>query len=197
MDSSEGKIEDFLLIGEERIEVPAVLPVLPVRDAVVFPGVSCPLAIGRAKSLAALDATGEGGFLLIATQHNPSVEDPGLDDFYPVGCIVRVIKVMDTLRGSGKHMVVVGLARARLGELVESEPALSVRFKPLSEVPVDAENPDCEDEWRRVIELAHRVIELRDDLPEEWKGFVSGLPSPGLLAVPAEEARYGFLLSPP
>ncbi|MBW2713172.1 MAG: endopeptidase La [Deltaproteobacteria bacterium] len=181
-DPSEGNIEDFLVIGEERIEVPSILPVLPVRDAVVFPGVSCPLAIGRARSLAALEAAGEGGFLLIATQHNPATEDPGLDELYPMGCIVRVIKIMDTLRGAGKHTVVVGLARTRLGEIVSEEPALSVRFNPMQEVPIDAEHPECEDEWRRVVELAHRVIELRDDLPEEWKSFVSGLPSPGLLA---------------
>jgi len=177
-------MQDFLVIGEERLEVPGTLPILPVRDAVVFPGVSAPLAIGRPKSLAALEAAGEGGFLIIATQRDPAAEDPKIEELYPVGCIVRVIKVMNTLRGAGqgKHVVVVGLARTKLGEVMTTEPALSIRFEPLTEVKIDAENPECEAEWRNVINLAHRVIDLRDDLPEEWKGFVSSLPSPGILA---------------
>jgi len=181
-ESRDGNMSDFLVIGEERVEVPAILPVLPVRDAVVFPGVSCPLAIGRPKSLAALESVGEGGFLIIATQRDPSTEDPNVEDLYPVACVVRVIKVMETMRGAGKHMVVVGLARTELGEVITTEPALTLRFEPMPEVEVDSEQPECEAEWRQVIELAHRVIDLRDDLPEEWKSFVSGLPSPGLLA---------------
>ena len=86
--------------GGERIEVPEVLPLLPVRDAVVFPGVTRPLAIGRAKSLAALAAAGQGGLLVIASQREAETEDPRLGDLHPVACIVRVARVIDA-RGDG------------------------------------------------------------------------------------------------
>jgi ATP-dependent Lon protease len=79
--SDESKQPDapsVLSVGHELVEVPSVLPVLPVRDVVVFPGVTVPLAIGRARSLAALERAGQGGFLIVATQRDPATEDPGL-----------------------------------------------------------------------------------------------------------------------
>ncbi len=168
-----------LEFGGERIEVPAVLPVLPVRDAVVFPGVTNPLSIGRPKSLAALDAAGQGGFLVVATQRDASVEDPSLQELHPVACIVRVVRIVDARR-EGKQAVVVGVARARMGEAVTTEPALRVRIEPFPETGV--ESPERTAAWRRVVDLAQKVIEVRDDLPDEWKGFVAGIPTPGLLA---------------
>ncbi len=166
-------------MGGETLELPEVLPLLPVRDAVVFPGVTRPLAVGRARSLAALDEAGQGGLLVVGTQRDPQTEEPGLEDLHPIGCIVRVARVIDA-RGNGKQAIVVGLARTRYAGVVASEPTLRVRIDPISEV--DVASPEREAAWRRVVELAQRVIDLRDDLPDEWKSFVSGLPSAGLLA---------------
>ena len=107
--------------GEERVEVPAILPVLPVRDLVVFPGVTVPLSVGRAKSLAALERAGTGGFLIVATQRDAGVEDPGVDDLHPIGCVARVMRVIDARRES-KQAIVVGVARTRLGPAARREP---------------------------------------------------------------------------
>ena len=164
--------------GGERIEVPEVLPLLPVRDAVVFPGVTRPLAIGRAKSLAALAAAGQGGLLVIASQREAETEDPRLADLHPVACIVRVARVIDA-RGDGKQAIVVGVARARLVDAVAYEPCVRVRIEALPEV--DEASPTRDSAWKQVIAKAQRIIDLRDDLPEEWKTFVAGLPNPGLL----------------
>jgi ATP-dependent Lon protease len=176
-----GEAETKLLVtlGDERIEIPAVLPVLPVRDAVVFPGVTAPLAVGRPRSLAALEAAGAGGFLVVATQRDPSTEEPRLADLHPVACVVRVVRVLDARR-EGKQAVVVGVTRARLTETVASDPAMRVRIEPLSET--GGATPERDALWRRVTELAQRVIDLRDDLPDEWKAFVAGIPTPGLLS---------------
>ena len=164
--------------GGERIDVPEVLPLLPVRDAVVFPGVTRPLAIGRAKSLAALARAGQGGLLVIASQRDAETEDPHLADLHPVACIVRVARVIDA-RGEGKQAIVVGVARARLADTVATDPCLLVRTTPLSEV--DEPSPERDLAWKQVVAKAQRIIDLRDDLPDEWKTFVAGLPSPGLL----------------
>jgi ATP-dependent Lon protease len=162
----------------ERIEVPELLPLLPVRDAVVFPGVTRPLAIGRPKSLAALARAGQGGLLVIASQREAETEDPGLADLHPVACIVRVARVIDA-RGDGKQAIVVGVARTSLAEAVETDPCLVVRVTPLSEIDVASAERDAA--WKQVIAKAQRIIDLREDLPDEWKTFVAGLPSPGLL----------------
>jgi len=166
-------------VGGERLEIPEILPLLPVRDAVVFPGVTRPLAIGRPRSLSALGEAGQGGFLVIASQRDPEQEEPGIADLWPVGCIVRVARIIDA-RGDGKQAIVVGVVRVRLGMAESTEPHLRVRIDPLTEV--DTPSPARDAAWKDVIEKAQRIIDLRDDLPDEWKAFVAGLPSPGLLA---------------
>jgi ATP-dependent Lon protease len=176
--SKDVKRTSIVGVGGERLELPDTLPLLPVRDAVVFPGVTRPLAVGRAKSLAALAEAGQGGFLVIASQRNAETEDPGLADLWPVACIVRVARVIDA-RGDGKQAIVVGAARARLVETVALEPCVRVRIEPFPEI--DAPSGGRDAAWREVIAGAQRIIDLRDDLPDEWKGFVAGLPSPALL----------------
>jgi ATP-dependent Lon protease len=172
--------EDVIVTGAggERVPIPEVLPLLPVRDAVVFPGVTRPLAIGRAKSLAALARAGQGGLLVIASQREAETEDPALPDLHDVACIVRVARIVDS-RGDGKQAIVVGVARARLVETVEIDPCLVVRVAPLAET--DVPSPERDADWKQVIAKAQQIIDLREDLPDEWKTFVAGLPSPGLL----------------
>ena len=176
---SESQGHRVVVIGEERVEVPGELPVLPVRDAVVFPGMTVPLAVGRPRSLAALDAAGGGGLLVVGTQRDPATEEPEIEDLHPVACIARVVRVADARR-EGKQAIVVGLLRTRLDEVVAREPALRVRTAPLAD-PAEA-SPECEEARRRVLGLAHRVIDLRDDYPDDWKEGLASIPSPGLLA---------------
>ncbi len=165
--------------GSESIEVPAIIPVLPVRDVVVYPGVTMPLAIGRARSLAALDEAGQDGFLLVVSQRDPMTENPGLEDLYEVGTIVRVMRIIDARR-EGKQALVVGLSRSVISRVVAREPSLRVQIQPLPE-PAE-ESPKLEAVWRRVVLLAQRVVDLRNDMPEEWKAFIQGIPTPGILA---------------
>jgi len=168
-----------LRVGSEEIEIPAVLPVLPVRNVVVYPGVTAPLIVGRRHSLAALEAAGQGGLLVVATQKEAGTEEPDLEDLHPVACVARLARVVGA-REQEKHAIVVGVLRARLGSAVAKEPALTVRLEPVEE-PTELPSEDRPIHGR-VVQLAHQVIDLRDDLPDEWKQFVSGLPSPGLLA---------------
>jgi ATP-dependent Lon protease len=175
----ETDVREILAAGQESIEVPSRLPLLPVRDVVLYAGVTVPLAIGRPRSLAALAAAGDEGFLIVATQRDPSIEDPSFDELHPVGCIVRVVRVVDARR-EGKQAIVVGVARTRI---VPPEPGADgslLAIDPLDETEPDSDELDAR--WQRVIGLAHRVIDLHDDYPEEWKEFVQGIPTPGLLA---------------
>ncbi|MEZ4354105.1 MAG: LON peptidase substrate-binding domain-containing protein [Myxococcota bacterium] len=165
--------------GSEVLEIPAILPVLPVRDVVVYPGVTMPLAIGRPRSLAALEEAGQDGYLLVLSQRDPSTESPQIDELYEVGTIVKVMRIIDARR-EGKQALVVGLARARVMRTVAWEPTLRVQILPLAEP--ETSSPQLEAAWRRVVMLAQRIIELREDMPNEWKAFIQGIPSPGILA---------------
>jgi len=165
--------------GSDSVEVPAIVPVLPVRDVVVYPGVTMPLAIGRARSLAALDEAGQDGFLLVVSQRDPMTENPSLEDLYEVGTIVRVMRIIDARR-EGKQALVVGLARSVVSRVVAREPCLRVQIQPLPEPA--SESPQLKSAWKRVVGLAQRVVDLRNDMPEEWKAFIQGIPTPGILA---------------
>jgi ATP-dependent Lon protease len=167
------------LPGADFVEVPALLPVLPVRDLVMFPGVTMPLAIGRTRSLAALEEAGHDGYLLVVSQRDPLTENPGIDDLHEIGTIVRVMRIIDARR-EGKQALVVGLARAVMTRTVAWEPTLRVQVQPLNEQ--DGESPELEASWRRVVALAERIIELREDMPDEWKAFIQGIPTAGILA---------------
>ncbi len=187
-----------LVEGQESFAIPAILPVLPVRDVFVFPGVTVPLAIGREKSLAALEEAAESNFLIVASQRDPSTEDPGFDDLYPVGCVVRVVRIIDA-RSHGKQAIVVGVARTRLTPPIAESPAVRMRLDLLQDIDVDPST--TEELWKKVVALAHRVIDLHDDYPDEWKNFVSGIPSAGLLAdvvtstLPLPPEEKGMLLA--
>ncbi len=177
---SEPDSDRVIVVGEERLEVPGVLPVLPVRDAVVFPGMTVPLAVGRTGSVAALDEAGTGGLLVVATQRDPSTEEPGLPDLHPMACIARVVRIADARR-EGKQAIVVGLLRTRLESLAPADgPTLRVLVDPVPD-PVDTD-PEREEARARVLALAARVIDLRDDYPDEWKEGLASIPAPGLLA---------------
>ena len=179
MAKSEIETQIHLVAGQEPVEIPAILPVLPVRDVVVFPGVTVPLAIGREKSLAALHEASQSDFLIVASQRDPTTEDPGFDDLYPVGCVVRVVRIIDA-RSHGKQAVVVGVVRTRLGAPIADSPALRMRLDVIDEIDPEPNVTDAI--WKKVVGLAHRVIDLHDDYPDEWKNFVSGIPGAGLLA---------------
>ena len=187
-----------LRFGDEDLVVPNVLPILPVRNAVVFPGMNVPLTVGRPRSLSALDLAGDGGLLVVATQRDPELEDPGLADLHPIACISRIVRVVDA-RQQARQALVMGLVRARMIELSAypaAGEALQVRIEPLEEPAFPG--PEAEAARRQVLELAHRVIDARDDYPDEWKALLTNMPTPGLLAdlvgsnvaMPFEEAEY-------
>ncbi|TMA33479.1 MAG: endopeptidase La [Deltaproteobacteria bacterium] len=168
----------MLAAGHEAIEVPSRLPLLPVRDVVLYPGVTVPLAIGRPRSLAALEDAVDG-FLIVATQRDAATENPSLEELHPVGCIVRVVRVIDAKR-EGKQAIVVGVARTRIVPLPPGDTTNRLPIDPLDEREPESAERDAV--WQRVVSLAHRVIDLHDDYPDEWKTFVQGIPTPGLLA---------------
>jgi ATP-dependent Lon protease len=166
-------------IGTESVEIPGSLPILPVRDAVVFPGTTVPLSVGRSRSLAALEEAGAPGLILVATQRDPKQEEPGVEDLHPIATVAKVLRTTEA-RQNAKQAIVIGVVRARFAAAPATGRALRAAITPL----LEPREPSAElDAARaRVIELSHRLIDLRDDYPDEWKQIVTSLPSPGLLA---------------
>ncbi len=167
------------VFGDEMLEIPAQMPVLPVRNAVVFPGMNVPLTVGRAGSLIALEEAGDGGYLVVATQIDPETETPGQGDLHPIACIARIVRVVDARR-EARQALVVGVLRTRMRPVSSEDDAMRVIVEPMPEPT--ASDTEAETARQHVLHLAHQVIDLRDDYPDQWKTMLSELPSPGLLA---------------
>src|SRR5437667_11170526 len=136
----------------------STLPVLPIKNAVLFPYLVMPLAVGRSASRAAVEAAlaTEDKTLLIVAQRNDSVEEPGQDDLFSIGT-KAVIKKMARSE-NGLEMIVQGLERGVLVRLDQQTPFLkgSVRSLPLPE----DQGPEVEALHRAVLELSARALAL-------------------------------------
>ncbi len=156
---------DFSIeIGGETVSVPRELPLLPVRNTVVFPGVTLPLNVGRSRSLAAVQAASRsGGLLAVLPQRAADTEEPDQAELFEYGTVTKIIHVADT--GNGLSVVVLGLARIRVEELIEAEGYRAVNV----DLPEDMfdQTPEAEAARRTVQRLARELVELRDDLPNE------------------------------
>ena len=166
-------------IAGETIRIPDELPLLSVRNTVVFPGTTLPLSVGRRRSLAAIRLAAEGdGLLAILTQRRPEDETPHREDLYPVGTVARILQLADA--GSGLSVVVIGLARFRVLDLIEDEQMQRVRAEPV--VDVLDQTAEAEAARRTVQRLARELIGLRDDLPNELSEMVDRMGDPARLS---------------
>ncbi|MDH3253867.1 MAG: endopeptidase La [Acidobacteriota bacterium] len=168
--------------GAEALQLPDVLPVLPLKDVVVFPFVILPLSIGRDKSLQAVDrALSEERIVMLVPQKNSGTENPGEKDLYRMGTaalIMRMLKLPD-----GRIRVLVqGLARARLEHISHTEPFLQARIRRVEELPSPDKTLELEALFRGVKEGLERVVNLGKGISPEVVVIAANLDDPGRLA---------------
>jgi ATP-dependent Lon protease len=178
---------------------PGLLPVLPLRNLVLFPGVVLPVDVGRAGSLRLIeDVTHRTpSRLLVATQRNPQIEDPAPDDLYPIAVEAEVLKVVK-LSDTRVTVVVRGLERRRLGDFAHPSTYLSADALPVLEVGGDT--AEAEGLALAVRETAKKVIALAPDIPDETAQLLDNVRDPSRLAdlssanlEQSAEARMQFL----
>ena len=163
----------------EQVELPAVLPILPLKDTVVFPQAMSPLAIGQERSIRAIDdvVAGDRRVALIASRDS-SVEAPGFDDIYRVGTVAVVHKLIKVPDGT-LRILVQGLERVHLDHEVDVDPYLLGEFSALPDVLVDS--PEVEALTRNVQGLFARIIGLAPYLPEELQLAAANVDDPSAL----------------
>src|SRR5262245_16562085 len=126
------KPEDVAL-GDRPLSIPAELPVLPLRDTVLFPNSFMPLAVARESSVRLIDdAIANGKLIAVFTQRDASVEEPGQDDLFTVGTATHIHKMFKLPDGS-LRLIVQGLARLTLDEVVATQPYLRARLHAVAE----------------------------------------------------------------
>ncbi len=164
-----------------EIEFGEQLPVLPIRNAVLFPAAVAPFDVGREKSVALVEDIEnlDQPIIAIVAQRDPSTDDPGQDDLYPVGVAARVLKALK--HSSGNYSLILqGLVRIRLEQVITKEPYIKARVTRLPEVP--AEDVESEALAMSLRDIAKQVIQLMPELPREAGSLIDSIQERGQLA---------------
>ncbi|MBX3233688.1 MAG: endopeptidase La [Labilithrix sp.] len=168
------KEDDQVQFGDE-------LPVLPIRNAVLFPGAVAPFDVGREKSVALVEDVDNfpSPVIAIFAQKDPATDDPGADDLHQVGCAARVLKALK--HSSGNYSLILqGLTRIRLDDVSQSAPYLKAKVKRLEESGVDDDEAEALSMSLR--DIAKQVIQLMPELPREAGSLIDSIQAPGALA---------------
>src|SRR5215207_662900 len=168
------KEEDQVQFGDE-------LPVLPIRNAVLFPGAVAPFDVGREKSVALVEDVDNfpAPVIAIFAQKDPATDDPGADDLHQVGCAARVLKALK--HSSGNYSLILqGLTRIKLEDVSQTSPYLKAKVKKLEETGVDDDEAEALSMSLR--DIAKQVIQLMPELPREAGSLIDSIQAPGALA---------------
>jgi ATP-dependent Lon protease len=168
-------------MSDRHIAIPQELPILPVRDMVLFPGAVLPLTAGRESSVALLNSLkGDLKLIGVVTQLDPRVEDPGASDLHATGTVARIHKTYKLPNG---HLVVFleGLDRIKLGEITTFKPFLRahVDVQPDAAGPADSELAALQ---RNALELFNTVVERSSQLSDDLQTVAQNITEPGRLA---------------
>lgn len=163
-------------------QIPDVLPVLPLKGAVVFPYIIVPLSVGREASVRAVDrALAEHRMVLLVAQRDHEVDEPTTDDLYQVGtaaAIMRMLKLPD----ESVRILVQGVSRVHIRHFGQSEPYLQARVEPLEEPPPPPQGLQIEALVRSVKENLDRAATLGRSISPEVQVIATNLEDPGRLA---------------
>ena len=182
---AEADRDDLISIIEEddkTTEIPTNLPLLPVRDVVIFSDMLLPLFVGREKSVRSVeDAVNGDGFLFLATQKDPAIENPSQDDIYRTGTVGRVLRMLKLPDGRVK-VLVQGLTKGNIAKFVRKRSPYRVQIDLLPEEPVEKVTLEVEALMRNVREQSEKILALRGELNPDITSILQNVGDPGKLA---------------
>jgi ATP-dependent Lon protease len=182
---AESDKDDLISIIEEDIgdtDIPTSLPLLPVRDVVIFTDMLLPLFVGREKSIRAVEtAITKDRFLFVATQKDPAVENPKPDDIFAVGTISRILRMLKLPDGRVKALVQ-GFAKARIKKYVHKRSYFQVKVEILDEPESYQTNLEIEALMRNVREYSEKILSLRGEFSGDVGSILESIEEPGKLA---------------
>jgi ATP-dependent Lon protease len=175
------KPED-LSSGDRPLPIPPELPILPLRDTVLFPNSFMPLAVARESSVRLIDdAIANGKLIAVFTQRDASVEEPGQADLYPVGTATHIHKMFKLPDGS-LRLIVQGLQRVTLDEIVSTQPYLRGKITAAVEGTTEADALEIDALARNIKTNFQQVVSLSPLLSDDLQTLATNISEPGRLA---------------
>ncbi len=162
--------------------IPEELPILPVRDAVIFPHAVIPLTVGRESSVKLINDVQQGdGMLVVLTQRDKRVDSPAPADLYEIGTVSMVHRVMKTPEGN-LFVIIMGVSRAKMQEFNQFDPYLRAKIGVLADEKEDETGVDFQALRRTVVSQFERIIKLSPQLPDDLQTIVINIEDAGRLA---------------
>ena len=163
-------------LSVERVE----LPLLPLRDVVVFPHMVIPLFVGRPKSIKALETAMESGkSILLVAQKSAAKDEPAPADVYGTGCIANILQMLKLPDGTVK-VLVEGVQRGRIEHIADQQTVLMALVSPVASEP--ASTHEIEGMRRAVLAQFDQYVKLNKKIPPEILGSLADIEDPGRLA---------------
>ena len=161
---------------DKKIDYPELLPVLPIKNTVLFPGVVIPITVNRFKSIRAVeDAYTSDKMIMVLTQIKQDVENPGPDDMYTVGVIAEIHKLIRMPDGS-ITIVIQGRSRLAVDSFEQSEPYLKGRFTILEYIQ-PSDTREFEAQISSIKDMARNIIEISPNIPNEANNMLRNIES--------------------
>jgi len=152
---------------EEEInneDIPSVLPILPLRNTVLFPGVVIPITAGRDKSIRLIEEAYKGNKIIgVVAQKDESIEDPTTNDIYKVGTVARILRMLKMPDGN-TTVIIQGKKRFEIDTFVQEKPYLQATTKPRIEDRAEEKEPEFEAIVDSIKEMAVRIIKEKMEL---------------------------------
>jgi len=167
---------------DKDAEIPAILPLMPVRDVVIFTDMVLPLFVGREKSVRAVqEAVAKEGYLFLATQMDPAIENPDTDEIFSIGTVSRILRMLKLPDGSVK-ILVQGFAKARILNYTRRRSLYRVKLEMIQEPEVDKSSLEIEALMRNVREHCEKILVLRGEMTGDIITILQSVEEPGKLA---------------
>ena len=157
------------------VETPMDVPVLPVRNMVLFPGVVSPILIGRESSMMLVQhAEKSNGIICVISQRDPEIEHPGQEDLYEYGVLARIMKLL-TLPNGNITTIVQSMGRVHLDNITQFSPYMKGRVTPMTETEPERKDREFKTAMKDLRQLAQEYIKLNDELPDEANFAISNV----------------------
>lgn len=161
-------------------DIPEKVPILPLRNTVLFPGVVIPITVGRDKSIRAVKEAHKGSkYVGVLAQLDGKVEEPTENDLHSTGTLARIVKILKMPDGSNT-VIIQGKTRFEVTEIVETEPYLTARVKQIVDIPA-TDNSEFQATISTLKDLAGRIIQISPNIPTEAGIVLKNIDNPSFL----------------
>jgi ATP-dependent Lon protease len=164
--------------NEPELEMDSLIPILPLRNTVLFPGVVIPITVGRDKSIQAVKAAyNKDKYIGVVAQKDGNVEDPTPADLCQIGTVAKIMKMIK-MQDGGTTIIIQGKKRFELVEMKEEDPYFKAEVKVLVEEKVGPEDQNFQAHLSTIKDLATQIIQLSPNFPSEAAMILKNIESP-------------------